>query len=64
MLFDRTEKSIIVFKIYICIMIQSPMSQISLRSTEQLQQRIRADEQRIIQVGQVAERGERGRHGE
>ena len=51
-------KSIIVFKIYIYIMIQSPTSQISSRSTEQLQRRIRAGEQRVLQVGRVGERGE------
>jgi len=57
-------KSIIVFKISIYIMIQSPMSQISPRSTEKLQRRIRAGEQQVLQVGQVGERGELGWRGE
>jgi len=48
-------KSIIIFKIYIYIMIQSPTSQISSRSTKQLQQCIGAGEQRVLQVGQVGE---------
>jgi len=51
-------KSIIVFKIYIYIMIQSPTFQISPRNTEQLHRRIRAGEQRVLQVGQVEKQGE------
>jgi len=37
----------IVFKIYIYIMIRSTTSKISSRSTEQLERRIRAGEQRV-----------------